>query len=221
MGKNCGRTAQGKREAAGQQFSVQHQFFRQTIEDQVQIDFTNHAYVQCRHESPLLPLGNRLPLEQRQVMPPAAWPSIDIDIPTEPDNQSFLSKLTFIWRVCLREGLHTRVTSIPACFRTFRSGLGAPRSVMTSCTADVATIRERLRSPNLLESQTATVRLATSTITRFTLASRRLGVLSPKCASKPSTPRKRRSALRRRSVSSAMGPTSEKEFWRSVPPVRM
>src|SRR5579863_2318951 len=54
MSKNCGRTAQGKREAAGQQFPVQHQIFRQTVEDQVQVDFTNHAYVQCRHDSPLL-----------------------------------------------------------------------------------------------------------------------------------------------------------------------
>ena len=28
---------------------------------------------------------------------------------------------------------HTSVTSIPACFRARRSDLGAPRSVMTSC----------------------------------------------------------------------------------------
>ena len=48
MGKNCGRTAQGKREAAGQQFPVQHKLFRQTIEDQVQVDFTDNAYVQGR-----------------------------------------------------------------------------------------------------------------------------------------------------------------------------
>src|SRR5579863_2827410 len=54
MGKNCGRTAQSKREAAGQQFPVQHELFRQAIEDQVQVDFTNHAYVQCRHVSPML-----------------------------------------------------------------------------------------------------------------------------------------------------------------------
>src|SRR5438270_12886523 len=90
----------------------------------------------------------------------------------------FCQNYSFIWRVCLRGGLHTRVTSIPACFRILRSDLEAPRSVMTACRADVGTIRERLRCPNLLESQTAIVRLATSTITRLTLASRRLGVLS-------------------------------------------
>jgi hypothetical protein len=51
--------------------------------------------------------------------------------------------------------LHTRVTSILACFRTLRSDLGAPRSVMTSCGADVGTMRERLRRPNLLFQKSA------------------------------------------------------------------
>src|SRR5271157_3012492 len=45
--------------------------------------------------------------------------------------------------------------------------------------SDGGAIRDRLRRPNLLESQTATVFLATSTITRLTFASSRLGVLSP------------------------------------------
>src|ERR1019366_3821786 len=53
MGNNCGRTAQGKREPAGQQFPVQNKLLRQTVEDQVQVDFTNHAYVQYRHISPV------------------------------------------------------------------------------------------------------------------------------------------------------------------------
>jgi hypothetical protein len=41
------------------------------------------------------------------------------------------------------------------------------------------TINDKLRRPNLLESQTAIVRFAASTITRFTLASSKLGVLNP------------------------------------------
>ena len=39
--------------------------------------------------------------------------------------------------------------------------------------------------------------------------------------SKPSTPRNKTSALSCRSVRSAKGPTSEKEFLRSMPPVRI
>jgi len=60
------------------------------------------------------------------------------------------------------------------------SDFGALRSVITSFNADGGAISERLRRPNLLESQTATVRLATSTITRLTFASKRFGVLRPK-----------------------------------------
>ena len=55
-----------------------------------------------------------------------------------------------------------------------------PRSVITSCTAEGGAINDRLRRPNLLESQTATVFFATSTITRLTFASSRFGVLNPK-----------------------------------------
>ena len=54
-----------------------------------------------------------------------------------------------------------------------------PWSVITSCKAVGGTIKDKLRRPNLLESHTATVRFATSTMIRFTFASRRLGVLSP------------------------------------------
>ena len=46
---------------------------------------------------------------------------------------------------------------------------------MTSCNAEGGTINDRLRRPNLLESQTATVFLAISTITRLTFASSRFG----------------------------------------------
>ena len=60
-----------------------------------------------------------------------------------------------------------------------------------------------------------------STISLFTFASSRFGVLNPYCVSKPSTPRNSRSALSRRSVSSAIGPTSENQFLRRVPPVKM
>src|SRR3954451_20069029 len=84
---------------------------------------------------------------------------------------------------------HTTVTSIPPCFNARRSVFGALRSVMTACTAEDGAISDRLRRPNLLESQTATVLFATSTITRFTFASSKFGVLRPKCTSKPSTPR--------------------------------
>src|SRR5919108_3783110 len=115
----------------------------------------------------------------------------------------------------------TRVTSIPAFLRARKSDLGIPRSVMIWCRALGGPIREKLRRPNLLESHTATIHLATSTITRFTFASRRLGVLSPKRTSKPSTPRKRMSAFSRRKVSSAIGPTRENEFFRKVPPVKI
>src|SRR6185369_8675279 len=73
----------------------------------------------------------------------------------------------------------TSVTSTPSFFRARRSDLGIPWSVITSCKAAGGTIMDKLLRPNLLESHTATVRLATSTITRFTLASRRLGVLRP------------------------------------------
>src|SRR5581483_1274870 len=83
------------------------------------------------------------------------------------------------------------------------------------------TIKERLRRPNLLPSQTATEILETSTMTRLTFASSRLGVLNPYSTSKPSTPRNRISALSLCNVSSAIGPTSEKEFFRRVPPVRI
>src|ERR1035437_1833390 len=82
-----------------------------------------------------------------RAAPPKVFPSQTLSSKTIPS----------IRRVSLRGGLHTRVTSILACFRTLRSDLGAPRSVMTSCRADVGTMIERLRRPNLLESLTATV----------------------------------------------------------------
>lgn len=78
-------------------------------------------------------------------------------------------------------------------------------------------MRDKLRLPNLLESQTATTIRAISIMARFTFASKRFGVLSPLWTSKPSTPRKRMSAFKRRHVSSAIGLTSEKEFFRRVP----
>src|ERR1043165_6215491 len=80
-------------------------------------------------------------------------------------------------------------------------------------------ISARLLRPNLLESQPATVVLETSTIIRFTFASRRLGVLNPYDTSNQSTPRTRMSALGLRRVSSAMGPPRENEFLRGAPPV--
>src|SRR5882762_3335507 len=80
----------------------------------------------------------------------------------------------------------TSVTSTPIFFSALRSDLGIPWSVITSCKATGGTISDKLLRPNLLESHTATVRLATSTITRFTFASRRLGVLRPLWTSKPS-----------------------------------
>lgn len=73
----------------------------------------------------------------------------------------------------------TMVTSTPASFKTRRSDFEMPRSVITCCIADVSIISERLRLPNLLESHTATVRLAISAIIRFTFDSSKLGVLSP------------------------------------------
>src|SRR5579885_201006 len=66
----------------------------------------------------------------------------------------------------------------PCAGRGRRLG-GMPRSVITSSSAEGGTIWDRLRRPNLLASQTAILRFATSTITRFTLASNRLGVLRP------------------------------------------
>ena len=45
--------------------------------------------------------------------------------------------------------------------------------------AEGGMIRDKLLRPNLLESHTAIARFATSTMTRLTLASRRLGVLRP------------------------------------------
>src|SRR6266478_3316065 len=71
------------------------------------------------------------------------------------------------------------VTAIPAFFRARKSDLGIPWSVITSCKVVGGTISDKLRRPNLLESHTATVRFAIPTITRLTLASRRLGVLNP------------------------------------------
>src|SRR5580693_8128305 len=79
----------------------------------------------------------------------------------------------------------------------------------------------RLRRPNLLESQTAMVLRAMSTIARFTSDSKRFGVKSPALVSKPSTPKNKMSALSWRKVRSASGPTREKEFLRSMPPVRI
>src|SRR5208282_3860708 len=116
---------------------------------------------------------------------------------------------------------YTSVTSIPALFRVRKSDCGICGSVMIWWTTEVGAMRDRLLRPNLLESHTATTRLAISIITRLTLASRMLGVLSPYCTSNPSTPKNRMSAFRRRSVSSAIGPTRENEFLRNIPPVRI
>src|SRR5438874_13068669 len=92
---------------------------------------------------------------------------------------------------------------------------------MTPCSDEVGLIRDRLRRPNLLESQTAILCRETSTITRFTFDSSKFGVLKPYCTSKPSTPRNNRSAFRWCNVSSAIGPTNENELLRNVPPVRI
>ena len=94
-------------------------------------------------------------------------------------------------------------------------------SVTTSCTDVTGIMLHKLRRPNLLESQTATVRRAISTMARLTCASSRFGVNNPARVSKPSTPKNKMSALNCRSVCSASGPTSENEFLRNVPPVSM
>lgn len=96
-----------------------------------------------------------------------------------------------------------------------------PRSVMTQCTAEGGTMRERLRRLNFVESQTATTRREAFTMARLTRDSRKFGVVSPTSGSNPSTPRKRMSACISSSTSSASGPTSEKEFLRRLPPIRM
>ena len=70
-----------------------------------------------------------------------------------------------------KPAIYASVTSMPALFKAFISAFGMPWSVMTWCKAEGSTISERLRRPNLLESQVATVRLAISTMTRFTFAS--------------------------------------------------
>src|SRR5437588_4297937 len=95
--------------------------------------------------------------------------------PPESDFPGLLCRARERDRLCCQ----TRVTSIPVFLRAFRSDCGMFRSLMICCSAVGGTISDKLRRPNLLESQTATVRLATSTITRFTFASRRLGVLRP------------------------------------------
>jgi hypothetical protein len=55
----------------------------------------------------------------------------------------------------------TRVTSIPIFFSSRKSAFSMLRSVMTSCIALVGVIKDKLRRPNLLESQTATTRFDT------------------------------------------------------------
>src|SRR2546425_12875877 len=82
-------------------------------------------------------------------------------------------------RTIHRLSFQTRVTSKPDFLSARKSDLGIPRSVITSCKALVGTINDKLRRPNLLESHTATVLFAASTITRLTFASKRFGVLSP------------------------------------------
>src|SRR5450432_1020723 len=106
----------------------------------------------------------------------------------------------------------TSVTSIPDFLSAARSDVGIAWSEMTPCSEDVGPIKERLRRPNLLESQTAILCRETSSITRLTFDSNKFGVLKPYCTSKPSTPRNNRSAFRWRKVSSAIGPTRENEF---------
>ena len=86
---------------------------------------------------------------------------------------------------------------------------------------DSGTIEDKLVRPNLLESHTAITRAAICTMSRFNCASSRLGVETPDWVSNPSTPRKSMSAFSRRRLSSAMGPTSEYELLRNIPPVRM
>ena len=54
------------------------------------------------------------------------------------------------------------VTSIPIFLSEARSVLGIPRSVINWCTAESGAIEDKLRRPNLLESQTATTIRATS-----------------------------------------------------------
>jgi hypothetical protein len=53
VGADGGGTAQRKREAAGKEFSIENKVLWQTVEDEVQVDFANHAYIQYRHISPV------------------------------------------------------------------------------------------------------------------------------------------------------------------------
>src|SRR5208282_3146504 len=90
---------------------------------------------------------------------------------------------------------YTSVTFIPASFSACKSAFRICLSVITSWTAVIGMMLQRLRRPNLLESQTAIVRRAMSTMARFTSDSNKFGVKRPALVSKPSTPRNKMSAL--------------------------
>src|SRR5580700_7860401 len=68
----------------------------------------------------------------------------------------------------LLNSTYTRVTFTPASFSACKSAFGICLSVITSCTADTGMMLHRLRRPNLLESQTAIVLRAISTMVRLT-----------------------------------------------------
>lgn len=74
---------------------------------------------------------------------------------------------------------YATITRTPDSRSARRSFDGTLRSVIVCCTADVGAISERLRFPNLLESQTTIVVFALSIMARFTRASSWLGVVKP------------------------------------------
>src|SRR6267142_4395194 len=93
---------------------------------------------------------------------------------------AFLLLLTICFQVKQRDferkkveekKIQTRVTSTSASRKAFKSWRGMARSVIVSCTEDTGMMSERLRRPNLEESQTTIVRRAASDMARLTRAS--------------------------------------------------
>ena len=49
MGDDCGRTAQGKHHAVGQQFPFRRKLLRESVEDEVEVQFSGDSDIKSRH----------------------------------------------------------------------------------------------------------------------------------------------------------------------------